>query len=169
MKQNILAAVAVIVSAGALAQGTLNMSTTPSAIGSAQPVLVGGVNASGADGFSGQLWVGKTETSLAPIGIKSPFLTGGGAGYWRDTSTTVTPLDLGGSGFAALQVFNTAGESFVGPVFAVTAGGQGAPPALPGNLVNFKGFTASFGVIPEPSTIALGFLGAAALLFFRRK
>jgi hypothetical protein len=29
----------------------------------------------------------------------------------------------------------------------------------------YKGFA----MIPEPSTIALGFLGAASLLFFRRK
>jgi len=43
-----------------------------------------------------------------------------------------------------------------------------APPA-PGDIVmaNFTGF--SITQIPEPSTIALGALGVAGLLFFRRK
>jgi hypothetical protein len=34
-------------------------------------------------------------------------------------------------------------------------------------MVNFQGFTVS--QVPEPSTIALGALGVAGLLFFRRK
>ena len=49
----------------------------------------------------------------------------------------------------------------------VTLGGDipGAPTAVPGNLIGLQGFA----LVPEPSIIALGMLGAAALLFRRRQ
>ena len=59
------------------------------------------------------------------------------------------------------------GESNNGNPFTVTLGGDipGAPTAVPANLIGLTGFT----LVPEPSTIALGILGAAALLYRRRK
>ena len=54
-----------------------------------------------------------------------------------------------------------------GPVTITALGGVGAPPSLPADLVGLSGFTLT--AIPEPSTIALAALGAAALLFRRRK
>jgi hypothetical protein len=176
MKKNILAAIAVIACAGAMAQGTLVLSTAPSAVGSSQQVKDAlGAPLTGPQ-YAGQLYVGATETSLAAVGVVSPFLTGGGAGYWRGTPSPIaTSLPLGGSGVAQLWAWDTsyasfdaamaAGKAGKSAVFAITTGGQGEPPAVPGNLVNFKGFS----LIPEPSTIALGLLGAASLLFFRRK
>jgi hypothetical protein len=50
----------------------------------------------------------------------------------------------------------------------LTLGGapaDGSLPGLPATLENFKGFT----LVPEPSTMALGLLGAVALLSLRRK
>ena len=45
-----------------------------------------------------------------------------------------------------------------------------SPPGAADNfMVNFQGFSISQNVVPEPSTIALGALGVAGLLFFRRK
>ncbi|MBK9137286.1 MAG: PEP-CTERM sorting domain-containing protein [Verrucomicrobia bacterium] len=178
MKKNILAAVAVIACAGAMAQGTLNLSTTPSAVGSSQVVTESdGVTKLTGPTYVGQLYAGATEASLAPIGNVSPFLTGSGAGYWRGTPNpiAVPGIALGGSGFAQLWAWDSsfssfdaalaAGKAGKSEVFAITTGGHGEPPAVPDNLVNFKGFS----LIPEPSTIALGLLGAASLLFFRRK
>jgi hypothetical protein len=44
------------------------------------------------------------------------------------------------------------------------------PLAIPGGMENLKSFNlAGSAVIPEPTTIALGALGAAALLWRRRK
>lgn len=44
-----------------------------------------------------------------------------------------------------------------------------SPPGATDNfMVNFQGFSITQ-TIPEPSTIALGALGVAGLLFFRRK
>jgi hypothetical protein len=44
-------------------------------------------------------------------------------------------------------------------------GGKGAPSILPAGLESFS-LTAA---VPEPSTIALGVMGASALLFRRKK
>lgn len=180
MKTRILAAIAVLASAGALAQGTLNLSTAPTAIGSWQRV----VEADWTTPLTGPKWVGQlhagpTEVSLAPLGNVTPFLSGAGAGFWRGTPNpiAVPGIALGGSGVAQLWVWQSTFASFeaaleagscvgMSALFAITTGGQGEPPSLPGNLVNFKSFWIC---IPEPSTIALGLLGAASLLFFRRK
>lgn len=58
------------------------------------------------------------------------------------------------------------GQSNDGNPIQVTLGGDipGAPTAVPGNLLGLQEFT----LVPEPSTIALGILGAAALLYRRR-
>lgn len=55
-------------------------------------------------------------------------------------------------------------QSNFGEPITVTLGGDipGAPTAVPGNLIGLS-------FIPEPSTITLGILGAAALLFVRRR
>jgi hypothetical protein len=62
------------------------------------------------------------------------------------------------------------GESAVGQNY--TLGGFGSPPSLPGATFGagagqISGFTLT--PVPEPSTLALGLLGAAALLMRRRK
>ncbi len=62
------------------------------------------------------------------------------------------------------------GQSAIGQNY--TLGGFGTPPSLPGPTFGtgagqIQGFTLN--PVPEPSTIALGLLGAAALLFRRRK
>ena len=49
--------------------------------------------------------------------------------------------------------------------FEVALGGAGSPPSLPGTLANMQ----SFGLVPEPSTLALGVLGGGLLLALRRR
>jgi MYXO-CTERM domain-containing protein len=53
--------------------------------------------------------------------------------------------------------------------FMVTTGGAGTPASTPANLVG-NGLTGfSVAVVPEPSVVALGLLGAGALLLIRRR
>jgi hypothetical protein len=74
---------------------------------------------------------------------------------------------------AALLANNPAAHVGESAVLSLSAtGGGGEPPALP---VNLTGLTGKEGPgitlrdVPEPSTVALGVLGAAALLFARRR
>lgn len=164
----------------ALAQGTLYLSTTPAAIGSNQRIYAGCDPMSGPH-WVGQLSVGQSPDSLTPVGGAAPFLTGLGAGYWRDLSTTVVPLEPGSIGFAQLRVWESAyGSTWeqamlagsrggYSGVFVVRAGGDGEPPSLPGNLTNFKSFWMLIPCVPEPSTFALAVLGLAALSYRRHK
>ena len=88
---------------------------------------------------------------------------------------TVVAWD-GGWANPQLALINGAdiGES---TIFELTTGGGGTPPTTPVNLTastpeaGFVAGTPFNGIIlgtPEPSIIAIGSLGAAALLFFRR-
>jgi hypothetical protein len=66
---------------------------------------------------------------------------------------------------AAVGGQGLAGES---PIWEQATGGGGSPPGPPASTVEF---IPSFGVavVPEPSAIALGLLGAGALLLLRRR
>lgn len=178
MKRNILAAIAVIASAGALAQGTINMNSYPSITGARQNVLdADNVTPLAGAAFWVQMYAGPSASSLAPVGAAINFATGSAAGLFRtDVARTVGTVTPGADAFVQIAAwetgFNTVDEAMnagkkwgKSTVFTVKTGGDGNPPALPGNMTNFKGFA----LIPEPSTIALGLLGAASLLFFRRK
>jgi hypothetical protein len=178
MRKTILTAIAVFASVGALAQGTINMNSYPSITGARQNVLNSdGTPVAGAD-FWVQMYAGASPTSLAPVGAAINFQTGAAAGLFRDTAARVVPTVTPGadaivqiaaweaSGGSTLEAAMAAGKKWgKSDPFTVKTGGDGQPPALPGNMTNFKGFS----LIPEPSTIALGLLGAASLLFFRRK
>jgi len=75
----------------------------------------------------------------------------------------------GASSYAAAMAQNGA---FVGAsaVFSQVTGTSPAPPGLPApTILAIPGVIHLLPVVPEPSTIALGGLSAAALLLFRRK
>lgn len=60
----------------------------------------------------------------------------------------------------------------VSPTFTLTGlGGVGSPPGVPADLVGLQSFslTTAAGTAPEPGTITLGLMGAAALWARRRK
>jgi len=68
---------------------------------------------------------------------------------------------------AAAQAANQpAGESL--PVFISGLGGTGSPPATPPPLTGIQSFSLTTTSTPEPSTIALGVMGASAFLLRRR-
>jgi len=55
------------------------------------------------------------------------------------------------------------------PITIAATGGGGSPPGLPADLTGLGLTQLQGAIVPEPTTIALGALGAAALLFARRR
>lgn len=173
MKKLLTVAALLVVAYATQAQGTVNFNNRTGGVDA--PVFdVGGTAKLDGAGFSAGLYEGTTL-----LGAAVPFRTGAGAGYWnpapdgtRSTgaapgaNATLTVKAWEASGGATYAAALAAGKK-TGSSDAITVatGGVGAPPSLPAVLTGLK----SFNLVPEPSTIALGALGAAVLLFRRRK
>jgi len=81
--------------------------------------------------------------------------------------TDYNALDLSPAVYAANALgFNWYGES---AVFQYTITTNPTPAPSEFNMANFAGFSLTFVGVPEPSTFALAGLGAAALMFLRRR
>ena len=176
-------------------QGTVNFNTLTLGT-TAQIKNVDGTLAAGT-GFFAQLYAAKginaAESSLLPVGDPVNLRTGGNAGYVQTSGTTslgtavnstVTIAAAAPGGPVTLQLRAWAGpsSSYAAAVAAKTANGKSAlfnlnttgdptaaPPTTPVNLVGLAGFQLVGTTVPEPSTIALGLIGAGALLIRRRK
>ena len=174
----------------AYAQGTVNFANL--GVGLNAPVtLTDGTKAGGS--YMAQLLAGATATSLAPVGSPTAFLAAA-PGYFNGGVQTIPGVAGGANGFFAIQVWNsTSFSSFATAKAANTAnswgesgynyttgiltpfqnvtGGVGSPATPPATLTGLTPFALSpgGGVVPEPSTFALAGLGAAALMFFRRR
>jgi hypothetical protein len=132
---------------------------------------------------------GDALSTLLPVGTvvttwnAGPGTAASGAvGSWNTTQDVSIPLATEASGatiaIAAWQATGTAGaagslaaaqlDGYAWGISAVVntavATGKDTPPFLPAGLTDF-----SLGSTPEPSTIALGVIGASAFLFRRRK
>jgi hypothetical protein len=179
MKSISLTAACALFAVGALAQGTVNFANrvTTATPPLDQPVYVDAMGgAKAGPEYVAQLFAGAAGGSLSAVGSPAAFRSGTGVGYWVGVPALTIPGIAGGS-VATIVVkaweakyatydAAVAGGSKVGASdpFEVTLGGAGVPPTLPSALAGFK----SFAIIPEPSTMALGLLGAAVLLFRRR-
>lgn len=155
----------------AYAQGSIAFGNRVAGVVDAPVFDVGGAKLAGPDAYA-QLYAGPSATALAPVGSPVAFRTGAGAGYFPTTATSVGTVAPGGQAYIQVKAWQgAAGSSFEaaaikgeGNVFTVTTGGAGSPPSLPANLTGLTSFT----LVPEPSIIALGLLGAAALMLRRR-
>jgi len=192
MKKLLLVAAFVATALGAMAQGTVNFKNSTAL---ANPVFdTDGTTKLGDSAYVAQLLWSATPTGTFAVttmsdgsaSVAAPFRTGTGAGFWNLGSD---PVRLAGvaTGAAAsfkVQVWNPAdgatfaaasakGGAKVGEssVFTVAStGGAGSPPALPSDLSTLTSFSLKVVPnVPEPSTIALGLIGAGALLLRRRK
>lgn len=179
MKKLIASLACVLATFTALAQGTINFNNFVGSIDA--PVFnVDGVTRLAGNAFMAQLWAGPAAGSLAPIGAALPFfsLASGGAGY-IDSNAGATDRSIGTvapGAIAFVQVrawsvatgadWNSAGIRGQSSTLQITTGGAGNPPSLPADLTGLTSFNL---VVPEPSTIVLGLLGAGALLLRRRK
>jgi hypothetical protein len=174
MKKLIVAAAAAFVCVGALAQGQFtfanrNVNTVPAI--DAKVVKPDGTTPLDS-AFWAQAYVGTSADSLTPVGAPIAFRNGAGAGYFPGAVVTTT-FAPNTQIFAEMRAWEAAGgNSYEAAVAAgklfgkseviqLTVTGAPNPPA---DMIGLKGFA----LVPEPSTMALGLLGAAALLLRRR-
>jgi hypothetical protein len=183
MKKLLAIAALVVAAYGVQAQGNFTFSNRVTASGVDVPVFdVGGATKVDGANFVAAIFLNGTQ-----LGATAPFRTGSGAGYWNpgaDSARSVTGKLSGDvvtgftvqvwdstKGATMLAAKNAGGKFGESNPFAITLGGPKADPNLPADLPgvmsNFQSFNLQ--VIPEPSVLALGALGAAALLFRRRK
>jgi len=143
------------------------------------PLSTGGF-AEGTD-FTAQLFggpVGTAENALTPLTPTTTFRSGNAAGYVTPAGAVTVPgVAEGAPAALQLRVWATSGQYAGGGTFdtslasgksaVFTSPNLGGTLTTPPNLVGLTAFTVT--VVPEPTTIALGLLGAAALLLRRRK
>jgi hypothetical protein len=133
--------------------------------------------------FSAQLYAGATLDSLTPVGTAVAFrnssVTGLGTGYFSGGEVDILFLNPASGGWFQVKAWAAAnGSSYeaalaangtvgVSNVFHLPWLGDpnAPPPVLPADLVGLQPFTVQS--VPEPTTLALGLLGALALLASR--
>lgn len=166
----------------ALAQGLVTWSTAPSKVPEGGKILDPDGNAiQGAGGWA-QLWVGADEGSLAPVAnsLINFVNSAAGAGYVSSSAGLDIGFAAGQSVKGQVVAWMAGADSYEAAVAAGLGAGKSivfdlagtVPPDTPANLVNFRAFqleVAGTGTIPEPSTIALGLIGAMGLMLRRRR
>jgi len=175
--KKILIVAAMLASLGAYAQGTVNFANIVIAnnvrVVDAPVFDVDGTTKLAGPGFQAQLVAGPNAGSLAVIGTPTGFLTAGGAGYFSGGTRTIASVTPGSSATLQVQAWNASGGATYAnasakgqsPALTIATGGSGTPASLPANMIGLQ----SFSLVPEPSTIALGAIGLAALFLRRRK
>lgn len=189
MRIKTLILVGMIAALPAFGQGRITFANTATGTGVAggSPVTdVGGVTRLTGATFWAQLYAaagaGVAEGSLVAIGTPTNFRTGAGAGFVPAGIVAVlTPGTPGTAATVQMRAWEGAAGSTYEATLAgggkvgtslgtinVTLGGPdpgGGVPFLDPFMIGMQPFS----LVPEPSTIALGLLGAAALLIRRRK
>jgi hypothetical protein len=173
MKKTLVAIAALLMTAATYGQGTVNFANRLSGVFDA-PITQAANTTLGigeVSGIKAQLLL-VNGTSVTPIGSAIAFrgTTGALAKYFDGGAVEVPGVAAGASAQLKVRITGptvsggaTAG-TFDGPAFTQALGGGTLPPE---NMVNMTGFSVS--VVPEPTTIALGMLGAAALVAARRR
>jgi hypothetical protein len=177
MKKLLVTLTAVLVSVSTFAQGTIFFNNRTSA-GDVPIYAPDGVSGAGSLGtVNAQLFLQPAGGgALVPLTPATTFRTASAA-----ASFFVNPLDVTVPGFApgtaatvivrAWQGADYATATVRGESAALTISALGGVNPQTGAIVptpDLAGLV-SFTLVPEPSTIALGVLGAAALLYRRRK
>jgi hypothetical protein len=175
MKKSVLAIIcAIATTAGAMAQGTVTFANIGGGVNA--PVTVAATGAAVGTDFMAQLYAGASASSLAAVGSPVAFV---GNGFFTGGTVTVPTVAPGATGSFQVRAWRSAdGASYDAAVaaagvvgqsgtFPVATGGAGQPPGPPASLTGLTAFTVA--PIPEPTTIALGLIGAAALFLRRRK
>jgi len=168
------------------AQGTINFGNRLTSATFAPVTLPDGTTRLDGGGFSAQLFL---AGSLTAIGSPLAFRAGTGAGSWAAVELAVPNVAAGAAASFIVRAWANGGGTYATYDAAVAAGqlagssiaftslplgGPTTPfPTLTPNIVgntdpanNLQPFSL---VVPEPSTIALGVIGAVALLLRRRK
>jgi len=126
--------------------------------------------------FFAQLYAGPTADSLTAVATPVHFVAAGG--YFNGGEVAIPTVGQNKTAFFQVKVWDGSTgaatfEAYKGQMWGVsnissttTGGNDVAPPATAGNMLGLQKI--AVGQVPEPSTIALGLLGAAALLLRRR-
>jgi len=189
MKKLLFIAAGLVMCVSAFAQGTITFNNRITGVvdwkvANGSSVLLSGTS------YSAELWVGANAGSLAPATVNgtgaaviSTFRTGAAAGYFTTLGDVAVNGFAGGSSVTVqVRAWNNAGGTITSWANAtergqsgtavVTLGGAGSPPSTAADLSGFgTGGATAFTITaaPEPSTIALGVLGMAGLVFIRRR
>jgi hypothetical protein len=175
MKKLLVTLAAVLVSASAFGQGTINFTTRIVGTVDAPVFKADGTTGAGAGtAANAQLFLfsGGVYTALSPATTFRATPAGAAQNYVIPPAGPVTVPNIAGGSQATVVLrawegasYDTAAIKGQSNPITITLGGGGSPPAVPANLVGLT----QFSMVPEPSTMALGLLGAAALLYRRRK
>jgi hypothetical protein len=167
----------------AYAQGTVNFANIQGTLNVPVYQSDGTTKLSGAT-YMAELLAGTTAANLNISVATTGFLTGTGAGYFSGGAKTITGIAGGATAWLQVRFWNTVnGSTFAAAAasgannafgsstaFQVTLGDPSAsPPTVPAALSGLAGQTLALNGIPEPSSLALAGLGAAAMLVFRRR
>ena len=173
MKRQLIALVTVLTSVAACGQGTVQFNNRLPALGIDARVLSGRGDLSD-PAFKAQIYAGPEGTpigSLKPVSGTTTFRTGIAAGYLNPIDLAIPGIAPGARATLVVRVYNgpTYESSAIfgssNPI-TITLGGAGIPPGPGAPLIGLQ----SFIIAPaEPSTIALGILGAAILLLRWRR
>lgn len=164
-----------LLSLAAFAQGTVNFANV--GVGLNSPVLMSdGSTKVAATGFTAELLAGSSAASLASVATTG-FLS---AGYFNGGPVSIASVAPGSTAFLQVRIYSTASGSYqsafnagvantygISSVFQVATGGVGQPATPPATLTTLPSITLNG--VPEPSSLALAGLGAAAMLVFRRR
>jgi hypothetical protein len=178
MKKILVAMTLGLIAVSAYAQGTVNFANS----GATLIYLPDGVTGLTVGQYTVELLY--SSTAPADIGSMTPVANTGIAPvagrFLGGTYTTPVSTAPGGVAWFAVQAWQNTFASYaaavagggiagVSSIFQITTGGAGSPAGPATALTQAGGFTGFTTAVPEPSTIALGVLGAAALLLRRRK
>jgi len=178
MKNLLVASAIGLTAIGALAQGQFNFCNRVLASG-IDAIVNNELGAPAAAGYFAQAYAGLTADSLSPVGSAVEFRTDrpDRAGYINPVPVTVPGIDVGKDAYVAMRAWkgSSGGQVFASYEDALTKGGVyggsgavkltlGGGTVTPTDLVGLQAFS----MVPEPSALALGVLGAAALLMRRR-
>jgi hypothetical protein len=169
MKKTLVAIAALLMTAATYGQvGTVNFANRLSGVFDAAVTVspAGTVGIGTIGGTVAQLLV-VSGTSMVPVGTAIAFrgTTDPLAKYFDGGATDVTGTTAGGTVTLAVRISGPGVTQTDSAPWTQALGG-GTLPAE--NMVNMKAFSV-VPVVPEPTTIALGLLGAAALFASRRK
>jgi len=179
MKKLLIALAAVMITAATYGQGQVVFANRVTGVFDAPVTVQGSDPLRGpGSGWTAQLnlvGAGGALQALTPTATFRDAGTGAAAvadRYWPQVAVDVPGVTPGGNATFRIRAWQTDKGSFDAATgfngeslpFVVAVGGGTLPPA---NLTTLQAFTVQ--IIPEPSVIALGLLGASALLLRRRK
>lgn len=162
-------------------QGTINFANIYGSSVNAPVYESDGLTKLSGSQFMAELLAGPSASSLGSVATTS-FLAGNGAGYFLGGTQTIDSVPPAGIAWVAVDVWNTAsGASFSqaktsglanswweSSIFQVQTGSSLINPSTPGILTGLGNSPVYLNGVPEPSTFALGSLGAVIVLCRRR-